>query len=478
MKIFGREIFARTKAAGTTVSVALARGVSYLLGPLMEGFSGAWQRHFVTESNENLLRFSAVYACINRIANDIAALRPMLMETKSGIEVEVTNSNVPFLQVLRRPNPYMTWVQFLAYWMTMKLIHGNFYAIKDRDARGVVVALYPVDSRLVKPMVAGDGSVFYSFSGDNLARIPGGEAMLPASEVIHDRMNCFWHPLVGVPPINACAASGTHGIKIQENAAIFFQNMSRPSGHLSFPGKVDEEQLKYLKKQFEENYSGGNLGRTMVTGGDGKYVQMTIPAEQAQLIEQLKWTVEDIARAFSVPLHKLQAGAAPTFSNIGALNQGYYDDALKVHIEAIEALLTYELGLTGKYTVELDLEGLLRMDPKTRAETMDALVKAGILAPNEGRAREGLLPVEGGNSPMIQMQNYSLAALAKRDAQEDPFGTAKPALEELEEPEDGPATDPAEDDPEDDVAKMAHMEAWIETAATKYLHNYLGLPLQ
>jgi HK97 family phage portal protein len=440
------------------VTVSLARGVNYLLGPLMEGFSGAWQKNIATESNENLLRFSAVYACINRIANDIATLRPMLMERRAGIEVEVENSAVPFLQVLRRPNPYMTWVQFLAYWMTMKLIHGNFYAIKDRDARGVVVALYPVDSRLAKPMVAGDGSVYYAFSGDNLARIPAGEAMLPASEVIHDRMNCFWHPLVGVPPIDACAASGTHGIRIQNNSATFFQNMSRPSGHLAFAGKVDDEQLKLLKKQFEEGFSGGNLGRLLVTGGDAKYVAMTIPAEQAQLIEQLKWTVEDIARAFSVPLHKLQAGAAPTFSNIGALNQGYYDDALKVHIEAIEALLTHELGLPVKYTVELELEGLLRMDPKTRAETMDALVKAGILAPNEGRAREGLLPVEGGDSPMIQQQNFSLAALAKRDAQEDPFGTAKPepAL---------PAPEDEEDPEEDDDAAEEEARAFLDTIA-------------
>lgn len=453
-----RQLFARTKAAGTSVTVSLARGVSYLLGPLMEGFSGAWQKNIVTESNENLLRFSAVYACINRIANDIATLRPMLMERRAGIEVEVENSAVPFLQVLRRPNPYMTWVQFLAYWMTMKLIHGNFYAIKDRDARGVVVALYPVDSRLAKPMVAPDGSVYYSFSGDNLARIPAGEAMLPASEVIHDRMNCFWHPLVGVPPIDACAASGTHGIRIQNNSATFFQNMSRPSGHLAFAGKVDDEQLKLLKKQFEEGFSGGNLGRLLVTGGDAKYAAMTIPAEQAQLIEQLKWTVEDIARAFSVPLHKLQAGAAPTFSNIGALNQGYYDDALKVHIEAIESLLTHDLGLPRQYTVELELEGLLRMDPKTRAETMDALVKAGILAPNEGRAREGLLPVEGGDSPMIQQQNFSLAALAKRDAQEDPFGTARPepAL---------PAPEDEEDPEEDDDAAEEEARAFLDTIA-------------
>lgn len=430
------------------MSVPLARGVSYFLGPIMEAFSGAWSRHIVADSNENLLQFSAVYACIDRISSDISILRPKVMADEKGIAVEVTDKRVPFVQLMARPNAYMTWVQFLAYWLVCKLTYGNAYVIKDRDDRGVVRALYPVDPRLAKPMVGGDGSVWYQFSGDNLARIPGGEPMLPASEVIHDRMCCLWHPLVGTSPLYAAGISATQGLRIQANSAKFFENMSRPSGHLSFSGTVNEEQLKLLKTQFEQGFSAGNIGRLLVTGGDAKYAPMTIPAEAAQLIEQLKWTVEDVARCFHVPLHKLQAGPSPTFSNIGALNQSYYDDCLRTHIEAMEALLSHELGATSAgYSIEFDLEGLLRMDPKTRAETMDALVKAGILAPNEGRAREGLLPVEGGGSPMIQQQNYSLAALAKRDAQENPFAssqTPKPAAKvDAEEPDEGEETDDA-----------------------------------
>lgn len=462
MRIFGIEFGRREKATGTAVSVPLARGVSYFLGPIMEAFGGAWQRHVVADSNENLLQFSAVYACIDRISSDISILRPKVMQEQGRICVEVTDKRVPFVQLMARPNAYMTWVQFLAYWLVCKLTYGNAYVIKDRDERGVVRALYPVDPRLAKPMVADDGSVWYQFAGDNLARIPGGVPMLPASEVIHDRMCCIWHPLVGVSPLYAAGISATQGMRIQANSAKFFENMSRPSGHLSFAGTVSKEQLELLKKQFEDGFSAGNLGRLLVTGGEAKYSPMTIPAEAAQLIEQLKWTVEDVARCFHVPLHKLQAGAAPTFSNIGALNQSYYDDCLKPHIEAMEALLTYELGASSAgYSIEFDLDGLLRMDPKTRAETMDALVKAGILAPNEGRAREGLLPVEGGNSPMIQMQNYSLAALAKRDAQDDPFGTAKlapAAPTEPEEPEDL-------EDAEDDEAAAEEARAFLETIA-------------
>jgi hypothetical protein len=49
------------------------------------------------------------------------------------------------------------------------------------------------------------------------------------------------------------------------------------------------------------------------------------------------------------------------------------------------------------------------------------------MSPNEGRQKMDMKPVEGGESPYLQQQNYSLAALAKRDAQDDPFGKSEPA---------------------------------------------------
>ena len=41
---------------------------------------------------------------------------------------------------------------------------------------------------------------------------------------------------------------------------------------------------------------------------------------------------------------------------------------------------------------------------------------------NEGRALLNYPPAEGGDTPYLQQQNYSLAALNKRDQKDDPFG--------------------------------------------------------
>ena len=50
-----------------------------------------------------------------------------------------------FSPVLRRPNRYQNRIQFIAQWVTTKLVHGNTYVLKERDQRGIVTALYILD---------------------------------------------------------------------------------------------------------------------------------------------------------------------------------------------------------------------------------------------------------------------------------------------------------------------------------------------
>jgi HK97 family phage portal protein len=387
---------------------------------IRESFAGAWQRNVEVRATQNLLAFSAVYACVSLIADDISKLRIKLLRYKDDIWTEVVGSS-PFQRVLRKPNRFQTRLQFISLWVVSKLLYGNTYVIKQRDARGVVTAMFVLDPRRVVPLVSGDGGVYYQIQTDYLSEI-SQSVTVPASEIIHDRMLCFWHPLIGVSPIYACGMSATQGLVIQENSAKFFENMSRPSGQLTAPGAISDDNADRLKEYFEKNFSGGNIGRLLVTGDGLKYESMSMPANDAQLIEQLKWTVEDVARCFKVPLYKLGVGQ-PTVGNIAQMNQDYYSQTLQNMIESIEALLDDGLGLPTTLGTELDLEGLLRMDPTSRADRYAKMVGAGVMAPNEARESENLEPAEGGETPYLQQQNYSLQALARRDAQPAPSAT-------------------------------------------------------
>lgn len=380
-------------------------------------FGGAWQRNLTYTDKKDLLSFSAVYACVAMISNDVSKLRPTLRRrTASGNWVEVEHPQ--YSPILRRPNPYQSWSQFIAQWVASKLTSGNAYILRglaeSTPSSLINYQLFPLNPDRVTTLVTDSGGICYQLGSDSISGVGPEGLVVPATVMIHDRSTPLYHPLVGVAPLYAAAASSSQGKNIQDDAATFFRNRSRPSGHLTAPGKIDDSTAERLKRDFHDGFSGENLGRLLVTGSDLKFQPFTVPADQAQLIEQLKFTVEDVARAFSMPLYKIAAGQTPPATNVSALNLEYYQQTLQPHIESIEQLLDIGLKLPPDLMIEFDLDGLLRMDPKTRAEVTEICTRSGVMSPNEARMAWNLPPVAGGDVPFLQEQNWPISQLVNR----------------------------------------------------------------
>ena len=178
---------------------------------------------------------------------------------------------------------------------------------------------------------------------------------IPASEIIHDRWNTFYHPLVGISPIASCGIAAAQGLAIQNNSARFFNNNSNPGGVLTAPGAISDETAARLKAYWDTQYSGANAGKVAVLGDGLKYEPMAVTATDAQLIEQLKMSAEMVCTAFGVPAYKIGVGPAPAYNNIEALNMQYYTDALQIHVESIEECLDQGLGISRPLGTEFDL---------------------------------------------------------------------------------------------------------------------------
>jgi HK97 family phage portal protein len=273
-KVSGRD---QIKAAAARYP---ASNYSSFLSIIRESFSGAWQQNFELKSTSDLLTFPPIYAAITLIASDFAKVRVKITKLTGNVWLEsAVPRTSPWLAVLRKPNDFQTRVQFFSNWMTSKLIYGNTYALKQRDARGIVTDLYILDPCRTVPLVSTDGQVFYRLARDDLSGLPTDGVEVPASEIIHDRMETFWHPLIGISPLTAAGIAATQGLNIQGNAATFFQNMSRPAGILVAPGSISPEQAAVIKAAWEDGYGGENFGRTAVLGDDMKYIPMSIPAD-------------------------------------------------------------------------------------------------------------------------------------------------------------------------------------------------------
>lgn len=400
MRIFGREIIIRKQSIPAAADWTGSMGGWFPI--VREPYAGAWQRNEVLPV-ENVLSNTTVFACINLIAGDIAKLDlELLEEDANGIGQKVENS--PFLSVLEQPNGHQNHIQFFEQWIFSKLISGNTYVLKRRDGRNVIDELYVLDPARVRPLVSPNGEVIYEVRRDDLAGLGQENIRIPASEIIHDRMNAFYHPLWGLSPIYAAHLPAAQALRILKYSDRFFHNSARPSGILTAPGMISEEQVKRVKAAWEAGFTAENAGRVGVLGDGLKWESMTQNAVDAELVKQLEISDKKVCTAFKVPPFKIGVEGAPAYDNVEAMDQIYYSGCLQMHIESIEALMESGLELPNGYYLEFDLEDLLRMDSARRTKAFADLVGAGILAPNEARAEFDYSPVEGGDIPRMQQQ--------------------------------------------------------------------------
>ncbi len=426
MRLLGLDI---TRASGRQLMPVEQKALSGVDGGrgwtrILESFAGAFQKN-IEVNYDSVLAFHAIFACITLIASDIAKLRVKLVAKQGDIWVETTSP--AYSPVLRTPNQYQNRIQFWECWFLSKLIKGNTYVLKRRDARNVVVGLYVLDPNRTRPMVSDDGQVFYEIQADNLTGVTDA-IMVPAREIIHDRMNTLFHPLVGVSPIYANALAATQGLRIQNNSARFYGNNAQPSGLLTAPGNIPDNIADRLKSDWEDNFGGENYGRVAVLGSGLTFEKLAMTAVEGQLIEQLKWTAEVVCSTFHIPPYKIGIGVMPTYNNIQSLNVEYYSQCLQKLIEDAELCMDDGLGIGESVGLgtEFDTENLLRMDSVTQMEVLEK--GKWMMTPNEQRRPLGLPDVPFGDTVLRQEQDHSLEALAKRDALPDPFNPQSPAV--------------------------------------------------
>lgn len=401
--------------------------------PRGDVFPGSWQRD-VRISPDEMRKHHAVFACESQIASDIGKLRPYLRQRSANGQFWQEVQNPAYSPVLSQPNSYQDRGQFLESWIWSKLNTGNAYLLKQRDGRGVVVALYPLDPFRVLPLVSTDNTsqVFYQLSADNLT--PGLTAetsiVVPAREIVHDRMNTLHHPLVGVSPLFAAGAAAAGGLAMANSSARFFQKGQTLSGVLTAPGAIDPDTAKRLEDRWDNDFAGSeNAGKIAVLGSGLEFKTMQLSMVDSQIVELMKWSSAQICSVFAMPQWKISLDTWPRgIIDVASLNVEYLSACLQRYIEATERCLTAGLGLGNGMSVALDETGLLRMNPAAMVAMLAQAVGSAQMTPNEARAKLNLPPVPGGDQCFLQQQNFSLEALAKRDALANPFGAGQPAL--------------------------------------------------
>jgi HK97 family phage portal protein len=359
-----------------------------------------------------------VEACVSAYSQTIAMCPgDHWRATSKGGRERVKNSALS--RILRTPNAYQTISDFLLNAVRYLYIDGNAYALALRNDRYEVSELHLMDSRLCKPVVAPTGDIFYRLAGNAVIATEMYEEfplLIPQRDVLHIRLHAdrrYPFPLWGQTPLLAATSDMMMSSAINSQQVQFYMNQARPAAVISTDMDLDHDQVQALQDRWDERSKGMAQGKTPVLTHGLKVVPWAVGGRDAQLAELLKFSKENIALVFRIPMPILGLGGT-TFGSTEALMQFWISTGLGFALNHVEQSFDRLFQLKGQpdeYT-ELSTEALLRSAMKDRIEALKEGVMGGIYSPNEARNREDLDSVPYGDSPRVQQQVVPLEAAA------------------------------------------------------------------
>ena len=380
---------------------------SWLLGPVSSfgSYTGGYVNGIdagVVVNSDTALRFTAVYAAIKLLSENIAGLpKSVMVRDEDGGYKEATEHSAHYVLCVR-PNEY---TDRFTFWFTIigwLLGRGNAFVLKEYK-NGKLVALHQIRPDWVTVDFV-DGSKAYVVD----AKDPDF-AFLNGTYLDHEMLHFMLFTLdgiVGIDPITYNAAAIGEGIAAQKYTSDFFRTGGAIKGTIETDQALGEDDYKRFKAHYKE--AAGN-GETVLLEYGFKYKAISLSPEASQLIQAKVFSIDDIARIFCIPPHMLAELSHATFSNIEQQNIFFGEYSLRPICKRIETQLELKLFTTkeqGQYHVKFDLNGLMRGDAAARASFYEKGINSGWLTPNEAREFESMKKLPGLDAPRIPL-NYT-----------------------------------------------------------------------
>jgi HK97 family phage portal protein len=419
---------------------------------------------------DEILSLGAVWACIDAIARGIGQCDWNVYKPVGHLRRELLVDD-PLMWILNtRPNPEMTAIGFREALLFQAVPQGNAYAEIVRDLGGRVSQLWPLLTERMQPKRRRDTwELYYEYRDETGQRIE-----YEPREILHIRGPGL-SGLMGDNLIARAAKSMGVAAAQERYSGAFFGQGASPSIALEYPGVLDDKQMRRLKEDWAEKRKGPeNAHKPMFLESGMKVQQLGVDPEKSQMVESRQFSVEEIARWFGVPLHKIQHLVHATFSNIEHQSIEFVRDAInpwkkRCEQEADVKLLRQDRGPFRR--TEFDTSPLLVGDLKSRADAYAILRQNGIATANECRAREGLN--HAGPEGDVLLVQSNLTTMKKLLAAPAP-GTAPPGAPPKPGTKPPPGTDdgePATDDGEADNYARQALVALIGGIVGRYVRR-------
>lgn len=345
------------------------------------------------------MQVSAVFACVRLIAGAIAAMPIHIYERTAEGRQRVEDAPLWWL-LNEQPTARYTAGSHWESVVTHDLLRGDGFTFIRRGPMGDPRELIPLPWEAVRPdRVTTDSSDrlqyyvqdvrTYGVDQDDMLHFPGfGFNGVRGMSVIQ------W----------AARNAAGNALAMDEYSGRFFANGAHPSIILKAPGKMKDDQITSLQTAFAHKYAGldnaHRLPLVLTEGLDAK--EISLSAEDAQLLEARRFQVVDVARAFGVPPHMIGETSAATSwgTGIEAMSRGFVTYTLQTHLTRIEQELNRKLFRTAKRFCEFNRDSLLEADTQAQANYFKAALGGpgsgpGWMTPDEIRRLKNMPPKGG-----------------------------------------------------------------------------------
>ena len=366
------------------------------------------------------MQMTAVYSCVRILSETVAGL-PLNVYRYNDSGGKEKAFKHPLYRLLHdEPNPEMTSFAFRETLMSHLLLWGNAYAQIIRNARGEVIALYPLMPNKMAVDRDQSGRLFYSYqrgSEDSATLGKSSQVTLSPSDVLHIPGLGF-DGLIGYSPIAMAKNAIGLAIATEEYGAKFFANGAAPSGVLEHPGVIKDPQR--IRDSWNAAHQGSSNSHKIAVLEEGlKYTPIGIAPEQAQFLETRKFQINEIARIFRVPPHMLADLEKSSFSNIEQQSLEFVKytlDPWVVRWEQSMCRVLFSESEKPVYFIKFNVDGLLRGDYASRMSGYATARQNGWMSANDIRELENLdriSPDLGGdlyliNGAMTKLQDAGL----------------------------------------------------------------------
>ncbi len=366
----------------------------------------------VSVSPERALRNIACYACVRVLAESVGSLPCQTFKRDGASRVRVDDDRERLLS--REPNPFQTAETFWSTVMGHALIHGNGYALVERDGNNRPSALWILDPRTTAPYRRrSDGALFF---GSHVTGV--GTVSFDSRDVIH--LRGFGLGDVGISPVGVARNAIGEALAAEEYAGAFFSNSAVPGGVIKYARKLSDSDHAEAARRWSALHKGAKKAHFVaVLDGGAEWQSLAMPSRDAQFLELRQFGVRQIARLYRVPPHMVaDLEGSVTFASIEQQALDFVVHSLRPWLVRLEqaigrAMFTSRADRRDDVYARFRVDALLRGDTKTRYEAYALAIQNGWLSVNDVRALEEQPAIADGDTYVQPLNLGPLNALGK-----------------------------------------------------------------